>query len=341
MPFSEIAGNRRVHGILRRALASGRVPHALLFVGPEGVGKRATARTLAQALNCASGGDDACGVCPSCRAVVQLDEKTGRIGTHPDVIEYERLEEAEKVKIEQLRDLISLAHLKPMLGRKRVFIVDDVDLMSDPARHTLLKILEEPPLTTHLILLSENPELLLPTIKSRCRILTFLPVSDEDIEQALIARGVEPEKARLTALVVHGNMDKAMSLDWREIETERREAWALFEALTTGRDAAALLRRFASGRRKDVKEEIGRTLEMLAAFGRDALLLAEGGDARRLLNPDFEHELRTCAGPLPPAAALRILGLLQEARTSLDRNVHLKLLAASLTARWRQAAVSM
>jgi DNA polymerase-3 subunit delta' len=231
--------------------------------------------------------------------------------------------------------------MKPMLGRKRVFIVDDSDSLNEASMSSLLKILEEPPLFTHIILLSDGTAPILPTIKSRCRILTFLPVSDEDIEQALIARGVEPEKARLTALVVRGNMDRAMSLDWREIETERREAWALFEALTTGRDAAALLRRFASGRRKDVKEEIRRTLEMLAAFSRDALLLTEGGDARRLLNPDFEHELRTCAGPLPPAAALRILGLLQEARTSLDRNVHLGLLAASLTVRWRQAAVSM
>lgn len=345
MPFSDIAGNRRVQGILKLALAHGRVPHALLFTGPRGVGKRETARTLAQALNCAEQGDDACGVCPSCRAVVRVCEdkaaKTLKIGTHPDVIEYERSDESENLKIKQLRELISLATVKPMLGRKRVFIVDDVDDMSEPARHTLLKILEEPPLFTHIILLSENIELLLPTIRSRCRVLTFLPVSDEDIEKALRARGVESEKARLTALVVHGNMDRAMSLDWRAIEAERREAWTLFEALSTGRDAAALLRRFASGRRKDVKEEVERTLEMLTAFGRDALLLAEGGDARRLLNPDYERELRSCAGPLPPAAALRILGLLQEARTSLDRNVHIGLLAASLTARWRQAAVSM
>jgi DNA polymerase-3 subunit delta' len=347
MPFSDIAGNRRVQDILKLALAHGRVPHALLFTGPQGVGKRETARTLAQALNCLNQADDACGKCESCQAVVKVykDKATGRdkIGTHPDVIEYEIevWKDKTSISIEQMRELKSLAGLKPMLGRKRIFLVDDADSMSEEAANSLLKILEEPPLFTHIVLLSDGTVPILPTIKSRCRILTFLPVSDEDIEKVLVARGVEPERARITALVVRGNLDRAMSLDWKEIETERREAWAIFEALTTGREAAALLRRFGSGRRKEVKEEMGRTLEMLAAFGRDAALLAEGGDVRLLLNPDYEHELRTCAGTLAPASALRIVGLLQEAQSSLDRNVHLGLLAAGLTARWRQAAISM
>ncbi len=240
-----------------------------------------------------------------------------------------------------MRELKSLAGLKPMIGRKRVFLVDDADSMSEEAANSLLKILEEPPLFTHIVLLSDGAAPILPTIKSRCRILTFLPVSDEDVETALRDRGVEPDQARITALVVRGNLERALSLDWAEIEAERREAWTIFEALTSGRDAAVLMRRFASGRRKDVKEEIERTLELLAAFGRDAALLAEGGPADLLLNPDYEHELRVLSGPLSPAAALRIAGLLQEAQTSLDRNVHLGLLAAGLTARWRQAAVSM
>jgi DNA polymerase-3 subunit delta' len=341
MPFHDIAGNSRVKTILQLALGRGRVPHALLFCGPRGVGKRATARVLAQALNCLQQTDDACGVCESCLAVVKVDPETGRIGKHPDVIEYELLEEADKVKIEQLRELISLAYLRPMLGRKRVFIVDDVDLMSEPARHTLLKILEEPPLFTHIILISENPALLLPTIKSRCQILPFLPVSDEDVEKALIDRGVTPEKARIMALVVRGNLERALALDWDEVEAERREAWEVFKAMTTGQDSAVLIRRFSRGRRKDVKAEMERTIELLAAFGRDLALLGEGGEGGLLLNPDYEDELRTLAGSVPPATALRIVGFLQGAEAAVDRNVHLGLLAAVLTARWRQAADSM
>ncbi len=93
MPFHDIAGNSRVKSILQLALGRGRVPHALIFCGPRGVGKRATARVLAQALNCVNKSDDACGVCESCLAVVNVYEdkatKTSKIGTHPDVIEYE------------------------------------------------------------------------------------------------------------------------------------------------------------------------------------------------------------------------------------------------------------
>ncbi|MCX6561143.1 MAG: DNA polymerase III subunit [Candidatus Aminicenantes bacterium] len=341
MPFHDIAGNGRVKSVLRMALRRGRVPHALLFIGPRGVGKRATARALAQALNCRVGIDDACGECESCRAIVKYDELSKRIGTHPDVLEYELMEDKAKVKIDQVRELISLAYLKPMLGRKRVFIIDDADVLSEEAKNSLLKVLEEPPLFTHIILLSDNSAPVLPTIKSRCRILTFLPVSDEEVEKALIDRGVEPEKARIMALVVRGNLERALDLDWDAIEAERREAWTVFKALTLGEDAAAFLRRFAYGRRKDVKEEMERTLELLAAFGRDLALLGEGGDSRLLLNPDYEDELRTCAGRTTPEAAMRIVGLLLGAASGLDRNVHLGLLAAALTARWRQAADSM
>jgi DNA polymerase III subunit delta' len=347
MPFSDIAGNSRVQTALKLALSRGRVPHALLFAGPRGVGKRATARVLAQALNCATIQDDACGRCEPCQAVVKVykDKATGRdkIGTHPDVIEYEIevWKDKTSISIEQMRDLKSLAGLRPMVGRKRVFVVDDADTMSEDAANSLLKILEEPPLFTHIVLISDGTAPILPTIKSRCRILTFLPVSDEDVEKALRSRGVEPDRARLTALVVRGNLDRALTLDWDKIEAERRAAWTIFKGLSGGEDAAALLKRFAGGKRKDIGEELGRTLELLAAFGRDSVLLAEGGDPRLLLNPDYEGELRACAGPLSPASALGIVGLLQEAAADADRHVHLGLLAAALTARWRQAAVSM
>lgn len=347
MPFHDIAGNARVRTILRLALGRGRVPHALLFCGPRGVGKRATARVLAQALNCLAKTDDACGACDSCLAVVNVyvdkATKTSKIGTHPDVIEYEIDVKKEKtsISIEQIRELKAMAYLKPMLGRKRVFIVDDADTMVDDAANSILKVLEEPPLHTHIILISDNPALTLPTIKSRCQILPFLPVSDEDVEKALVERGVEPERARIMALVVRGNLARALDLDWGEVEAERREAWEAFQAMTTGRDSAALIRRFSRGRRKDVKAEMERTFELLAAFGRDLALLGEGGEGRLLLNPDYEAELRALAGSVPASTALRIVGFLQGAESALDRNAHLGLLTAALTARWRQAADSM
>ncbi len=332
MGFDAIVGNGRARSLLRLALRRGRVPSSLLFGGPRGVGKRAAARVLAQALNCGRLPDDACGECESCRLIA------GR--NHPDVQEIDIRDEKTRVAIDQVKEMKSLAYLRPMMGRRRVFIVDEAEEMSEPAAHSILKLLEEPPLFTHIILVSDQPVLLLPTIRSRCQGLSFLPVSDEDIERALRDRGVEGERARLLALVVHGDLERALEADGKKVESDRDQAWLLFRALTREGDPSALLRRFAFGRRKEVAEELTRTLELLLAFGRDACLLAEKGDPRFLLNPDRANEIRECAAVLGPEGALRVVGALHRAAVSLDRMANTGLLAAVLSARWRSAAAA-
>lgn len=337
MAFHDIAGNGRAKTILRLALGRNRVPNSLLFCGPRGVGKRRTARVLAQALNCLNSKDDACGVCGPCRAIETADKKDKR-GSFPDVQEIEIAPDKTVVTIEQMQELRRLAYLKPMAGRRRVFIVDQAESMSDDAANSLLKVLEEPPLHTQIVLLSDNPALILPTIKSRCQTLTFLPVSDEEVERALRDNGVDAEKARIIALVCHGNMEKALGLDWEDIQAERREAWELFQSLAGGGDPAALVRRFAFSRRGAVKADLERTIELLSTFGRDAALLGEKGDPRFLINPDYETGLRSFAESLGPGRALVFVGLLSGAAASLDRNGHIGALTTSLTAQWLRAA---
>lgn len=329
MAFHDIVGNRPIHNILRRALERGRVPNSILFCGPRGVGKRRTARVLAQALNCLNRKDDACGECESCRAI------DGH--KFPDVLELEAPEDKTVVTIEQIRELRKIAYLRPMSGRRRVFILPE-DLLEVVQASAFLKILEEPPLFTHFFLLSENPAQILPTINSRCQTLTFLPVSDEEVERALRENGVDAEKARIIALVCHGNMEKALGLDWEDIQAERREAWELFQSLAGGGDPAALVRRFAFSRRGAVKADLERMIELLSTFGRDAALLGEKGDPRFLINPDYETGLRSFAESLGPGRALVFVGLLSGAAASLDRNGHIGALTTSLSAQWLRAA---
>jgi DNA polymerase III delta' subunit len=333
MAFQDIAGNSRVRKILRLALQRARVPNSLLFFGPRGVGKKATAFELAKALNCLRRTDDACDGCASCLAVDRKDKETGR-RQHPDVIEIGVAKDKTAIAIEQMREMKSLAYLMPLTGRRRIFIIDGAETMSEEAANSVLKVLEEPPLFTHIILLSDNPALILPTIKSRCQVLPFLPVADEEIERALRKSGVEADKARLMALIVRGDLERALHLDWKNIEANRREAWTLFRAIVRSEDPAAFLRRFGTGRRKDIREELERTLEMFSAFGRDLALLGEGGDPGLLLNPDYEDELRDCASSVTAERALKIIGLVHGAAASLDRNVNIGALTASLTARW-------
>ena len=131
MAFQDISGNLRVKKILQKALRKGRMPNSLLFSGPGGVGKGGTALVLAKALNCEKMEDDSCDVCPSCKAI------SG--GKFPDVMNIST--EGNAIKIEQIRILKQTAYLRPMVGKRRVFIVSEAEKMTEEAANSFLKIL--------------------------------------------------------------------------------------------------------------------------------------------------------------------------------------------------------
>ena len=152
MPWHSIRGHDQVVAALGRALAQGRFPHALLFVGPEGIGKRTFALTLAQALLCPRRPEsalDPCGSCPSCLQV--------RVGTHPDLLRAGRPEDKHDLPIQVIRDLCLDLGLKPMLGTRKVAIIDDADDLNEEAANAFLKTLEEPPLHTKFVLATTDP----------------------------------------------------------------------------------------------------------------------------------------------------------------------------------------
>jgi DNA polymerase III delta' subunit len=211
MAFQDIPGNDRIKKILKLALSRRRVPHSLLFAGPEGVGKKRLAVELAKALICLERTDDACGTCPNCVAVAE--------GALPDVLEIVPAKSV--ITIDQIRDLKEIAYSRPMTARVRVFIIDPADRMQDAAANAFLKVLEEPPLSTHFLLVSSRPELLLPTIRSRCQTLAFRPVADEDVRAVLLAAGMEEDKARILTLFVRGNLERAREMDWDEVQEKR------------------------------------------------------------------------------------------------------------------------
>ena len=330
MGFDDIVGNASAKATLRRALGGRRVPQALLFVGPPGSGKRKTAVVLAQALNCLERTDDACGACDSCRAV--------EAARHPDVLEIvlEKRKSSEELKtelsIDQFRDFKQLAYLKPMSGRRRVFFWK-ADLMSDDARHSILKVLEEPPSSTTLILLSENAELVIPTVRSRCQTLVFAPLTAKDIENALRRGGLDEDRARTVAHLARGNLERALEADWDEAEKRRAQAWLSFSALALGGGVAEFLRRFVGGRRKDVEDDLAEELGLFRAFARDVVPLLEGGDEGRLLNPDYRPGLKDLVSKLDPRSGLRLAAAIDLAFVGLGRDLNAGLLVSALAAR--------
>jgi len=318
MAFKDIAGNGRVKKILQLALERDRVPNSLLFCGPEGTGKRRTALTLAKALNCLEASGDSCDRCSACRAIDS--------GRFPDVMEIET--DTKDIRIDQTRVLKQLAYLRPMAGKRRVFIIEDADKMNADSANSLLKVLEEPPLFSHIILVTASPFLLLPTILSRCQSLAFSAVSNEEIERILAGHDYPAEQARILSLLVEGNLERALELEWEEVQALKEESWQLFQAVLGGRRASLFLDRFGS-LTKASQEEFERTLELFSSFSRDLLLLGLGGDVRYLLNPDYEAPLRDAAALLPPAKAMSLLAEIGYVLSELRRNLNRNLLAAA------------
>ncbi len=319
MAFNDILGNSRVKKILRIALEKNRIPNSLLFCGPEGVGKKKIALVLAKALNCQQKRADACEVCPTCLAINNRNL--------PDVIEISP--EGSVIKIDQMRFLKQMAYLKPMTQDKRVFIVDEIEKLTEEASNSLLKILEEPPLFSHIILITSNPYLVLPTIKSRCQILQFSPISKAEIERILIEKGFPEERARITALLVRGNLEQALTLEWEEIEMKRKDAWDFFLSFLRKEESSFFLRNYAFSKRNIAREDLEQTLEILSSFSRDFVLLKERGDSRLLLNPDYEREIQEAKKLTSLERTLECLEQIDEALSGLTKNLNMSLLVSS------------
>src|SRR5213593_3744885 len=181
MPFAQVFGHRRLVSLLSRSIENDSLPPSLLFAGPDGVGKRLTAIAVAQTLNCVERGPwtaepgsvDACGRCPVCTRIAR--------NVHPDVLIVEPGDSG-AIKIDQVRDIVDRAAYRPFEGRRRVVIVDEADALVPAAQNALLKTLEEPPPSSTFILVTARPDMLLPTVRSRCIRLWFAEGAREEIE---------------------------------------------------------------------------------------------------------------------------------------------------------------
>ena len=174
--FEEVAGQEHIVRTLKNALATQKLAHAYLFAGPRGTGKTTMAKLLAKALNCDEGIGCQCNECKNCKAIID--------GTHPDVLE---LDAASNNGVDEIRELIDKVKYGTILGRYKVYIIDEVHMLSTGAFNALLKTLEEPPEHVIFILATTEPHKILPTILSRCQRYDFTKLSDKDIKARLQA----------------------------------------------------------------------------------------------------------------------------------------------------------
>jgi DNA polymerase III subunit delta' len=369
--FQEFLGNERIVAALRGALRTRRVPHALLFTGPRGVGKFTLARMFAQAANCERMTDDFCGECATCRRISQLadpqklleqglvergesaDAATVErvpliLQSHPDVwalvpdpVRLKSPVARPMLRIGQLRAVQRAAYFQPM-GRRRVFILDGAETMRWDVANVFLKILEEPPGSATLILTAPSPYALLPTIVSRCLQFHFAPLPQAAVERILKEKTArKPAEIKLAAQLAEGSPGLAIEMDVTAAAQNRKNALGILERAARGRGFAQLFAdtsALAKDRESSFEEQIGVFYSLLT----DLLELTSKLRDPVLRNAPLAKELESLSQSVDSAWVLRAIAGFDElyagARRNLNRQLGLDALAASLAPGSSQAS---
>jgi DNA polymerase-3 subunit delta' len=340
MPLRDVVGHHRLISLLKRSVGAGTLPPSLLFTGPSGVGKRLTAIGVGQALNCTlvrgpefrvqgsrSGSEfafDACGECAACTRIAR--------GVHPDVVVVEPGDTG-AIKIDQVRDVVESAGFRPFEGRRRVVIIDEADALVPPAQNALLKTLEEPPPSSVFILVTSRPDMLLPTVRSRCPQLRFRPLAADDIANILIARGQSKAGARAVAATAEGSVGQAVAASADELVEARDLAAHVLEQASLRTEPARriagaqdLLARTGAGGASD-REQLASYLRAMGSLLRDVEVLATGADEGALANPDVRPALDRLRAAYRGDRGVRAFAAVDEALVALQRNAGVKIVA--------------
>ncbi len=323
--WKDIAGHEGVTAMLRNMLSSGRMPHALLFVGPAGIGKMLAARTLAAAILCGGGRDEACGECQSCRLLAQ--------GSHPDLVELAA--DGSSLKIDQIRALQHEAALAPYYGSDRVFLIEEAERLTVQAANSLLKILEEPPEGSVFILTAASQHALLPTVVSRCRVFAFRPLAPEILARLLADRGADGARAAMAARLAGGRVGEALALLAEGGLALRDAALALAAGLPTG--GAALVWTQGTALDKLAAPELAAFLRHLSQVLRDLLVIVSGRE-ELVFNRDVVGELRLMAAGWDARRLDEALGAVRDAGRAIEGNANTRLTLEAMLIHLLEAA---
>ena len=332
MPFKDLAGHSRVTTLLARAIAGSSLPPSLLFSGLDGVGKRTTAVAVAEALNCITPirrgphEVDGCGECTACRRIAR--------NTHPDILIVSP-GDGSSIKVEPVREAIERTDYRPFEGRKRVIIIDDADTLEHHAQSALLKRLEEPPSGSVFILVTARPDVLLPTVRSRCAQLRFARLAVPEIEHVLTARcRLKAADARQAASLGEGSVARALEVHREGRANSRAAAHEILQASARARDerqrlalAKDLLPKESGQSPAEARDQLAGCLRMVATLLRDVAVLNSRADRRMLANADLESELGALTRAFDRARAVRAFTAVDRALGALDRHASPKLVA--------------
>jgi len=312
MSFKDIQGHAQPIGLLKRYLEDSRLSGGYLFTGPEGIGKKLTALILAKAVNCSDGKADSCDTCVSCGKIDRSD--------HPDVHLVACGDD--EIKIESIRQLQKEISFRPYEGRVKVFIIDNAHKLTLDAANCLLRVLEEPPKQSLIILISDKPVLLIRTIVSRCKTVKFSSMPRKSLEEALGAsHGLDAGMSHFLAYFSEGRLGSALSLKDSGIVQKKNECIDKFILSDAG-----VLERSSKQERQDLKRQLG----IIATWFRDMCLLKIGMPHQELINLDRKDELLRSMSKFTFSEIDDIMQSVTEAVLYLDQNINSKLVMQNI-----------
>lgn len=346
--FSKLTGNNQIKSVFQRFLQNNRVPNSMIFAGIEGVGKRLFALELAKASLCLNPRDfEACDICASCQRVTKFNlPKSFDKDDNEKIFFAEHIDvgfvrpAGRFVTVAQIRDIQSEANFRPYEGKARFFIVDNADRMNEAAANALLKTLEEPPATSHLILLTSRPNSMLQTIRSRCQIIRFTPIATNEIENYLNDKAskdktISPNDVKLSARIARGSIGKALSVNVETYKNQREMMLNVVESLTVTKDRARLLRVAEEMNGEKLKLEYETRLEILQTLIHDVWTLKIG--AENVINQDVQTKLSKFAANVESKSAQTWLNEIENLRENFAINLNRKIATDALFMRMANA----
>lgn len=325
MALKNILGHSKQISQLREAIKSGRVPHAYLFSGVEGVGKRLLAENISRVLNCQNPVNpqealDTCDECVSCRKIINK--------THPDVKIISP--DGENIKIEQLKCVLRDVSFKPYEGRWKVFIFDKADLLLPAAANLFLKTLEEPTARTLFILVSSRPELLLPTIVSRCQRVRFGGIPSNILFDLLKKEfKLNDDDTRFYAIASEGSIGRSFSLIAGDLKRVTETYLSEINKFVFSADvdsSSGIEELFSLSEKLSLdKESLPLIMELISSWYRDLIIWKETGEDKFLLNRAHLNEIRHQASKISQEELFRRVDIIDKTLLSLNSNANKQL----------------
>jgi DNA polymerase-3 subunit delta' len=328
MGFAEIVGHQKQLEIVRQALKHGRLHHAYLFVGTEGVGKRTIALGLAKTLHCSVATGDFCGACTNCARVQDRN--------HPDVRIIEPLAGKKEISIQQIRELERELNFRSFSGKRKIAILDPATLMNLAAQNALLKTLEEPPQDSLLILIASNAGALLPTLRSRCLRVTFGLLARELISGFLVSRkGLDAEAAAFLAALSLGRLSAVVDIDPQKLLDKRGEWVRLVSSLSAGDYRAAIN---AAESLAGSKENCLMFLEWVESWFRDLLTYSVTRNREDVINIEMLSQIQTQSASVDFGRLFARIAEAKAAVEGIQRNLNRRMTMENLLLNMAEAS---